>query len=77
MAEPSALRPIDISTMSDEDLENLRSSISQEQWKRKCPEFLPGSQGCDQGATPHDEHGFDRYDNNGVLMRITWKKKED
>jgi hypothetical protein len=77
MAEPRALRPIDIVNMTDVELEALRHELGEEQYRRKCRESLSGHQGCDQGNTPHDEHGYDTYGHDGKPLRVTWKKKED
>lgn len=68
---------IELEAMTDTELEDLRSRVSEEQYGRKCKEYLPGFQSCDQGSTPHDVHGFDTYGHQGQPLRVTWQKKEN
>jgi hypothetical protein len=65
---------MDLSDMTEEDLEALQRKVSDEQSNRRCPEFLPGHQSCDKGRSPHDEHGYTMWHPmRPGRIRITWK----
>ena len=68
---------MDLSSMTEEELEALRSQVSEEQSKRRCPEFLSGHRSCDRGRDPHDEHGYTMWHHDGRRkIRVTWKDAE-
>lgn len=68
---------MDLSGMTEEELETLRREVSEEQLSRQCPEFLSGHQSCDKGRHPHDEHGYTTWRRDGQgQIRITWKAVE-
>lgn len=63
-----------ISSMTDEALEDLVDKLRSEQLSRKCPEFIPGQPPCDMGREPHEEHGYTTWHHNGQgKIRVTWK----
>lgn len=67
---------ITLQAMTDAELEELEDQVRSERESRRCPEFLPGHQSCDQGSAPHDVHGYSQWGSgtrHDKQIRVEWR----